>query len=128
MNAHASLHPLEPNIPYDPATDAWCVRERFLVSDHLTRRRFVVAEGFACDGASIPRAAWRVVGKHELGEPAPTCHDWLYRGHDERYTRAEADRLFLEIMRLDGVPEWRARAAYTAVRLFGGRSWRKGHA
>lgn len=63
---------------------------------------------------------------HALG----TVSNWLYKHGGQLldaavpYTRADADALFRDLMRAAGVPRWRVRAAYLAVRAFGGSSWR----
>jgi hypothetical protein len=45
-------------------------------------------------------------------------HDDLYA---KRAERSFADRVFLEAMEAEGVPWWRRRLMYAAVRAFGGR-------
>lgn len=95
---------------------------------------FSVAQGFLFDLASIPRRLWSVIAPFELSIAAPLLHDVLYRYQGEppagsltpprRYTRAEADRLFLEVMQAEGVAWWRRTAAYLAVRAFGACAWK----
>ena len=92
-----------------------------------------VPEHFEFDLASVPRTVWWLVAPFELSIAAPLIHDFLYRfGGDPpagavvpecRYTRRAADLLFLRVMEREGVPAWRRRAAYAAVRSFGGRAW-----
>jgi hypothetical protein len=93
-----------------------------------------VPAGFRFDLSSVPRVFWSLIAPFELSIIAPLVHDFLYRhGGDppagsiqppRTYTRSEADRLFLTIMRLEGVPRWRRVVAYLAVRVFGRSSWR----
>jgi hypothetical protein len=116
-----------PNIRYDPPTDEWVVETAFEVSDHAARRTFTVPKGFRCDGASIPRLLWRVIGKHELGEIAPTVHDFIYRGHVPGYTQPAGDLVFDALMELDGVKPWKRTVAYRTVRVCGTGAWEKGH-
>ena len=107
--------------------------------------RIIVPAGFTFDGASIPRAAWSVVGLTPGGPilAAATVHDLLYRFDgklppgcllerevagdwrplDYAFSRKEADAIFREIMRATGafrgLQIW---AAHAAVRVFG-RRW-----
>lgn len=61
------------------------------------------------------------------GDHASTIHDWLYSGfgitnaatgHTYYPTRAEADKLFYDTLRDEGVARWRAFIFYAGVRLF----------
>lgn len=86
-----------------------------------------VPKGFVFDGASIPRWLWSLVGSPQTGRyrDAAIIHDWLYyRGRvwprDYR-PRKDADRVFYEAMRANGVGYERATLMYWAVRLFGPR-------
>ncbi len=92
--------------------------------------RFVVPAGTSTDGASIPRILWRVCG-HPLQAPrvyAAMLHDWLYTGEESGLdgaqpsdvTRQEADECYYALLRHFGVPAWRAKVEYWALRMFGG--------
>lgn len=99
------------------------------VDDHHIR----IPAGFEFDLASVPRPLWCLIAPFELSIAAPLVHDFLYQNAGElpegavepyvTYTRAEADRLFLELMRREGVPVCRRLLAYAAVRLFGSFAW-----
>ena len=54
------------------------------------------------------------------------AHDYIYRTHPAGWTKADADRMFYELLVEDGVPKWRARLAYRGVAWFGGRAWKEG--
>jgi len=69
---------------------------------------------------------WALLPEDGLYTPAAVIHDWLYKTH--LVNRAEADRIFLEIMERDGVPRWKRLAMYWAVRIFGGAAWELGGA
>jgi hypothetical protein len=91
-----------------------------------------VRAGFTTDWASIPRALWRILPPAGTqGQPyglAALWHDWLYRHQAIEgcpCRRADADAIFLEIMRYVGVSAWRARIMYRAVRMFAGIPWRR---
>jgi hypothetical protein len=92
-----------------------------------------VPAGFRFDLSSVPRFLWPLVAPFELSIAAPLLHDFLYRhggavyewtDPPEGYTRWGADRVFREVMALEGVPDWRRRVAWAAVRCFGWGAWR----
>lgn len=106
--------------------------------------RINVPAGYVCDLASIPRAAWSVIGLTpgaEMTGPG-TLHDFLY-GYGgilpagsfqelvsgiwwditEPWNRAQADALFLITMKESGVAWHRRQLAWYAVRSFGGPRW-----
>ena len=94
-----------------------------------------VPAGFEFDLASVPRLLWTLIAPFELSIVAPLLHDFLYRNGGSlpagaieprrTFTRAQADRLFLDLMGVENVPAWRRVPAYLAVRLFGGHAWRR---
>ncbi|EFH9080729.1 DUF1353 domain-containing protein [Escherichia coli] len=76
-----------------------------------------VPEGYVTDLASVPRLLWALFPPHGRYAKAAIIHDWLY--DNALRTKAEADRIFLDAMTVLGVPRWRRRLMYLAVRLFG---------
>lgn len=86
---------------------------------------FTVPQGFKSDGVSVPRFFWRLVFPKgdEKAIRAGFTHDYIYREHPEGWTKAEADLLFLDLLREDGVPMWRACLAYKGVDWFGFLAW-----
>lgn len=102
--------------------------------DKLPPRIIVVPADFACDGASIPRWLWSIVGVRLGGRirAAALVHDYAYywNGDYEKCTcgvntRGAVDKLFRRIMRQAGMERRRVFMCYWAVRLFGWRAWRK---
>ena len=113
--------------------------------------RITVAQGFEFDGASIPTLARPIIGgPWALGLGPPALHDWFYAwegrlpemshtvltfngwvdalepvGGGDRlvWSREDADRMFGRQMREWGVPRWKRRAAYRAVRLAVWKNW-----
>lgn len=96
-----------------------------------TRYQIRIPSGFEFDGASVPRAFWRllppVAGVHLR---AALAHDVLYvdkmcwkNGDYAAITKEEADWIFRQLMLEDGVTPWLAKAAYSAVAAFGGSTW-----
>ena len=97
---------------------------------------FRIPAGFRFDLASVPRAAWTVVGApFEFGRAAPILHDLLYHYGGcvpfamlepwRAFTRGDADRLFWDTMTAEKIPFFRRRLGYWAVKMFGGIAWAK---
>lgn len=80
-----------------------------------------VPKGFVTDFASIPTFFTRLFPVLDSHLPAAVLHDWLYS--TGLYPRAEADRIFLQHMDRLGVPFWKRRAIYHAVRMGGWAAW-----
>lgn len=127
--AQSGLPP--PVISYDTDQGRWRLEETYSFDDgHHT---ITIPEGFEFDLSSVPRLFWRFIAPFELSIVAPLIHDFLYRHRGDlpagavtpprTYTRKEADRLFKRAMKQEGVPGWRWRVAYGAVRLFGKSAW-----
>ena len=85
----------------------------------------VVPEGFESDGASVPRFLWGSVSPqiHPSTLRGAVAHDFLCRTTPDGWTRKEADELFYDLIREDGLSWWKAQKAYWGVRLFGGGAW-----
>ena len=74
---------------------------------------------FDTDLASIPAIVPRFVAQQvDAGLEAAVVHDWLYWSRE--FPRDVADGVFLAALLAAGVPAWRARVMYAAVRLAGG--------
>ena len=109
-------------VPYSPKIK--------LVSDLIYcckryEKTFVAERGFICDGASIPRIFWTVMG-HPFDyrwRSASILHDWFYRRGG--VTRKQADKIFYDGLRYKGVRKTKAWAMYLAVRVGGFFAWRK---
>lgn len=128
----------QPLVTYTVGKKEWEVaadyRYVYRHPDTTYTTRITVPAGFCCDLSSIPRALWWLIGPHELSIVAPLLHDWLYRHGGSppvgctwpirSFTRSEADRLFFDAMREEGVTAWRRHVAYRAVRMFGGGAWK----
>ena len=97
----------------------------FTLLEPLRRNELTVPAGFESDGASVPRFFWRIVFPPGDSQAlrAAILHDYIYREHPAGWSRADADRLFFDVLTADGVPKTRAKLAYWGVRLFGKGSW-----
>ena len=82
-----------------------------------TQKFYTIPPGFTTDFASVPRVPFifEIFGD-TIHAPA-TLHDWLYRFAIE--PRLICDRILLEAALAIGVPSWKAKAIYYAVRAFG---------
>ena len=98
----------------------WEVRAPLIWDDgnvHIT-----VPVGFRFDFATTPQWIWSILPRSGMKyDRAAALHDWLYGTY--LLTRKEADVLFYEAMRYDGVGYVRASFMYKTVRIFGGRAW-----
>lgn len=82
-----------------------------------------IHEGFTFDGASIPRALWRVCGA-PMEIPrivAALIHDWLYRA--QVCERDLADEIFNYVCKRVGMGAWRTGPEWAALCAFGGSAW-----
>lgn len=106
----------------DTKNNIWELRENW-ISQLVNGKAVLIRKGLQTDGASIPRAFWRVIGHPFIGWllPHAIAHDALYAG--ELCTRAEADKYLLESMILAGVAWWKRNAVWSAVRAGGWLVW-----
>lgn len=120
-----------PILSYDTLRKVWRLEATYRY--HADGHDILVPDGFEFDLSSVPRIFWRLVAPFELSIAAPLLHDFLYRHRGDpppgavvpprTYSRKEVDDLFKRIMKQEGVPGWRWRLAYAAVRVFGQREW-----
>lgn len=86
----------------------------------------VIAKGgFLTDAASIPRFLWRVIGSPFTGKYTSSAilHDLLFATHI--IPKVDADKLFLEMLEVEGVIWWKRTLMYYGVKWFGASSWNK---
>ncbi|EPB4370891.1 DUF1353 domain-containing protein [Citrobacter freundii] len=84
-----------------------------------------VPAGYVTDLASVPRLLWSVFPPHGRYAKAAIIHDWLY--DNALRTKKEADKIFLDAMKVLKVPAWRRLMMYCAVRLFGRGNYERVH-
>ena len=86
----------------------------------------VVPKGFRTDYASVPRIFRNIINTYGKHGRAAVVHDWLYSSKCTLdITRAEADKIFLEIMKECGVGVIKRQFMYRMVRMFGTSHFRK---
>lgn len=109
--------------PLDNGRD-WRVVEIAPRRSKTLGKKLAIPFGFVTDLASIPAALRSLVAKWGRHGMAAIWHDYLYRTPLPGVTRKQADRVMLEFMTEDGVGRIKRRAIYSAVRLFGRKTWR----
>ena len=94
-----------------------------LISDYIYQiENYVirVPKSFVTDYASIPRIFRPIVLPYGKHSGASVVHDYLYSKSCElNIERKKADKIFLEILKEEGVNPILARLMYIAVRCFG---------
>ncbi|ECG1115158.1 TPA: DUF1353 domain-containing protein [Salmonella enterica subsp. houtenae serovar O:57:z4,z32:-] len=81
-----------------------------------------VPAGFVTDLATVPRIFWTLMPPDGKYAKAAIIHDWMY--DNALRTKKEADLIFLDGMKVLGVPRWKRTIMYQAVRLFGRGNYR----
>lgn len=94
------------------------------VGEEGSDNKIKVPAGFLTDFASVPRIFWMIYPPDGQYTQAAVLHDYLYNIQDR--PRATADAIFLEAMKVLGVPLLRRRIIYRAVRIFGWIPWNNG--
>lgn len=85
------------------------------------KKLYGVPAGFVTDFASIPRPLWWRYPKSGKWNKAAVLHDYLYATNG--VTRAQADALFREALKVCDVNWWTRHVFYTAVRAGGWKAW-----
>jgi hypothetical protein len=124
-----------PVLTYDTGARLWRLERAYVYADETGPRTITVPAGFRFDLSSVPRLLWWLIAPFDLSIVAPLMHDFLYKHRGQppagailpphRYSRADTDRLFRQIMEQENVSAWRRAAAYAAVRSFGRWAWRR---
>lgn len=92
-----------------------------LVYTDIHLGKVIVPKGFRSDLASIPNVVQNIIPKVGPYDGAATVHDWLYC--IQTTTRAEADHIFLRIMKASKVNYITRYTIFWAVRLFAKFAW-----
>jgi len=92
--------------------------------------QFTIPEGFVTDIASVPRPLRWLFDRADLGLLAPVIHDYLcenkgqvtgHNGETIIVNWFDSALLFLILMRIDGIPWFKALCAFLAVVIGGPR-------
>lgn len=127
-----------PNSAFIAEAGRWLLQEDADYYDIRNRCWLRIHAPFWYDMASNIRPLWWFLAPHECGEWPPLVHDALYRYKGalpegwvwpyRKYTRREADVLFVDAMRFEKVPlDGRRRVAYPVLRAVGWWPWRRGN-
>lgn len=108
----------------DDGEDIWRIERACRWYEKKTGIRIRVPKGYLSDLSSIPRPLQSWIRPFDLSILAPVVHDWLYEHEGkvdgyERLTRKQCDKIFLRIMKREGVPFIRRNLAYWGVRIGG---------
>ena len=116
----------QPVLKADPNHGDYALAEPFAAWLPLIGAQIVIAANFRTDGASIPRIVWTLLGVDRLHPSiaaAAVAHDALYAAHFT--TRAQADRIFFQLAKRNGLAAHRAAIMWGALRAFGWIAWRR---
>lgn len=122
---------LEPDIAPPLVTmTAFADSRHFIIEREIVYRiagsdqTITVPAGFVTDFASTPRALWSFgLAPHGQYSRAALLHDYLY--WSQACTQAQADKLFLLVMKQSGVSPANQVTIYRGVRLAGDRGWHR---
>ena len=113
-------HPI--NLVYDPAdADVWTLAQDYVRETSIGT--ITVPAGFKTDLASVPNQVWHAWPKFGKWTGAAVIHDFLYRTQPNGISRTEADQVFRDLLKADGVPYGTVRLFYRMIQEFGGRAW-----
>jgi len=136
----------DPKISWNQLSKIWVLEEEVSVtvdSNELSKAVGIkIPKGFQFDLSTIPRFLWSVIAPFELSIIAPLVHDFVYENKgnltiDEnniivkstddnnfKLSRLEADSIFLDHMKQEGISFIKRWLAYIGVRLVGGMFWK----
>jgi hypothetical protein len=101
----------------------WQLLSPLVYESALPIGEVIVPSGFTTDFASTPRIVWMWMPKSGGYSAAATVHDFLYKmgGNfpGRTYTKADADALFNEALKLLGTKQPQRAIMYSMVKAFG---------
>jgi hypothetical protein len=100
----------------------WRVEKDFVYQSDLLGRAITIEAGFLTDFASVPRVPFAYWLFGDSAHKAAVIHDWLFH-HHEICDEHTANRVLLEAMDVEHIPEWRRIAIYEGVQIGGESSW-----
>lgn len=124
---HADIDPID-EAPTYRLNQTWvCVLR---LDGQLTR--IEIEKGYTYDGATVPWFVSWVIERDGVHRESALLHDYLYenKGYINLgeegfyYVRKDADQIFRECLKAQGLSDWRARLSYYAVRALGGKWWK----
>lgn len=123
---HADIDPID-EAPTYRLNKAWACLLK--LDGKLTR--IEIEKGYTYDGASIPRFARWLIERDGVHRESALLHDYLYEceGFIDFeldglfYNRKDADQIFRECLKSQGLASWKVFLMYNAVRIGGGSYW-----
>ena len=109
-------------LPIQNRVVKWKLKEPVLYTT-TNNKEIQVPSGFITDLAQIPRVLWILYAPFGKYSKAAVVHDYLYR--NQKTSRKEADDIFYEAMKFDGVATGSRHLIYRFVRMFGWFAWNK---
>lgn len=108
------------HVKYNSKTKRWVTSKSF---EYETEAGWSVEvpAGYSTDLDSVPRIPIAYAWLKGRATKSAVVHDWLYYN---KHDRKEADKIFLEAMKAEGVAAWRRWPIYSAVRAFGWIAYR----
>ncbi len=112
-------------------TQRYRLRGSLSVYSAVLDRIITVPDGFEFDGESIPAILQWLVKRFGYSKRGAAVHDYLYRlggyrlpnGTLQSVTRRQADDVYAELLKIKGLPAWRANARWLALRIAGRAAW-----
>ncbi len=101
-----------------------CVLSQDFVYLDPNQESWTAPQGLRWDGASIPAAAWSIIGSPFVGchRNASAVHDYYYKHHSSHQrSRREVDTMYYEACRAAGMEWTSAMTQFYALRWFGAR-------
>jgi len=91
---------------------------------HINNRSIWIPKDYICDGASIPRPFWSIVGSpfDPINVVGAWAHDYLYLTH--LTDRSTADEVAFQVWRQAGMGLGKARIMWGAVRSCASFAWK----
>lgn len=108
---------LTPLIVEEIDDQRWGLTSDLLYQSDIFGGVIKVPYGFVTDFASVPRWPLAFWAAGDTAHQAATIHDLLYQTHLK--DRETCDKILLEAMEVTGIPIWRRKLMYYAVRTFG---------
>jgi len=91
---------------------------------YINSKAYWIPKGYVCNGASIPRPLWSIVGSpfDPVNAVGAWGHDFLYLTH--LVSRKIADEVGFQLWRKAGMTKRKARTMWFFVRYFAGFAWK----
>jgi hypothetical protein len=90
------------------------------------KRQITVPTRYRTDLASVPGPVWRIVPRdHRQARRPAVVHDYLYTHLTAKFSKSEADRMFYQALREEGMGKALAWMMWCGVRMGGRGNWGK---